>query len=62
MPLENGFKPETVQLLSTEVEKSYTATATVLFQQGIFLPRKMRDILSVPDPHQMLLQTEVTKD
>lgn len=31
MPLENGFKLETVQLLSSDVEKSYTATATVLF-------------------------------
>lgn len=59
--LENDSKPETTLLLSTEVEKSYMAIATVLFQQGTFLPRKMKDILPVPGPCMTLLQSEVTK-
>lgn len=37
------------------------AMATVLFQQGTFLPRKMKDILPIPGPSMTLLQSEVTK-
>lgn len=35
--------------------------ATVLSQQGTFLPRKMKDILPIPGPSMTLLQSEVTK-